>query len=45
MLHCYVLLAASTGLRVGEIKQLQWGDFDIRNDDKGDRESERDRTL
>ena len=37
VLHCYVLLAASTGLRVGEIKQLQWGDFDIRNDDKGDK--------
>ena len=37
MLHCYVLLAASTGLRVGELQQLVWGDFDIRNDNNGDK--------
>jgi integrase len=37
VLHCYVLLAASTGLRVGEIKQLQWGDFDTQANSSGER--------
>ena len=36
MLHCYVLLVASTGLRVGEIKQLQWGDFDTQANSNGE---------
>ena len=30
MLHTFVVLAASTGMRVGEIKQLTWGDISYR---------------
>jgi integrase len=33
MLRAFVLLASSSGMRTGEIKQLRWGDFDIRTDE------------
>ena len=35
MLHVFVLLASSTGMRVGELKQLRWGDLEIRQMDDG----------
>ena len=35
MLHVFVLLASSTGMRVGELKQLRWGDLETRQRDEG----------
>ena len=35
MLHAFVLLASSTGMRVGELKQLRWGDLETRIMDDG----------
>lgn len=35
MMRAFVLLASSTGARVGELKQLVWGDLDIQTDDSG----------
>ena len=36
MLHAFVLLKANTGLRVGEIKQLVWGDIEIKPNSAGE---------
>ena len=35
MLHVFVLLASSTGMRVGELKQLRWCDIDTRHMEDG----------
>jgi integrase len=35
MLHVFLLLASSTGMRVGELKQLRWGDLETRIMDDG----------
>ena len=35
MLRTFVLLASSTGLRTGEIKNLRWSDFRVETDDDG----------
>ena len=35
MLHLFVLLASSTGMRVGELRQLRWKDLETRNMDDG----------
>ena len=35
MLHVFVLLASSTGMRVGELKQLRWSDLEKRQMDDG----------
>jgi integrase len=35
MLRTFVLLSSSTGMRVGELKQLVWDDLDFRTDDSG----------
>ena len=37
MLHTFVLLASSTGMRVGEIKQLRWSDLSVRTDGNGEK--------
>lgn len=37
MLRTFVLLATSTGMRVGELKQLVWGDLTVRADDSGEK--------
>ena len=33
MLHVFVLLAASSGMRVGELRQLRWSDIETRHTD------------
>ena len=35
MLHVFVLLASSTGMRVGELRQLRWNDIESRMMDDG----------
>ena len=35
MLHVFVLLASSTGMRVGELKQLRWCDIETRHMEDG----------
>jgi integrase len=35
MLHVFVLLASSTGMRVGELRKLRWSDLDKRQMDDG----------
>jgi len=35
MLHAFVLLASSTGMRVGELRQLRWNDIESRMMDDG----------
>jgi integrase len=35
MLRTFIMLASSTGCRVGEQKQLHWGDFETQTDEKG----------
>ena len=35
MPHVFVLLASSTGMRVGELKQLRWSDLEKRQMDDG----------
>jgi len=35
MLHVFVLLASSTGMRVGELRQLRWSDIESRMMDDG----------
>ena len=37
MMRAFVLLASSTGMRVGELKQLVWSDLDTKTDDSGKR--------
>jgi len=37
MMRAFVLLASSTGMRVGELKQLVWGDLDVRTGDDGEK--------
>ena len=37
MLRAFVLLASSSGMRTGEIKQLLWSDLDIRTGDDGEK--------
>jgi len=37
MLRAFVLLASSTGLRVGELKQLVWSDLDFRTGEDGEK--------
>ena len=37
MLRTFVLLASSTGLRTGEIKNLRWSDFRVDTDNEGKR--------
>jgi integrase len=36
-MRAFVLLASSTGMRVGELKQLVWSDLDTKTDDSGKR--------
>lgn len=36
MFHAFVLLGSSTGLRVGELKQLRWSDFRLSKNDHGE---------